>query len=711
MKRLLAVVLAALACWPVLAAEAPLTLVLTSIPDDTPAEATIYVTGSFNHWNNGDPRYRLSKDPDGQYAITIPAQGKVEFKFTLGTWDSGEQEADGKETPWRNFIMPSSGPATYSGKVAKWYRAPRSIEELKGRLEKILADTHTPGLLVAIVNRNGPEWTAGMGLADVASNRPATADTLFRIGSVSKAFAGMAILKLADEGKLSLQDSVRKVAPEVAFENPWEATDPVRIVDLLEHTTGWDDMHLAEYAKDGTGLTTQQTLDFYKGSRVSRWRPGTRWSYCNTGPAVAAFIVEKLTGQRFEDYVTQNLFLPLGMKSATYFEPKVGDDAATLYKQDGKTPLPYWNIIFRPAGAIDASANDMAAYLSFYLRRGAPVLAAADVERMETPTRSWAAQQGLQLGYGIYDMSTPDDGLVFDGHTGAVTGGFTSMAYLPEQGVGFAFSTNSGSGDAFGKIRHEIRAYVVRDIARLRPPPEAPLPADALNYEGWYEPAAPRSEFAHFAERLIALTHLGAEDGVLIRKGLVGPRSSLVPISGEMFRTDGGAVADTILLAPNDEGRFIETNFTTWRHIPTVLVWVEICLTALLVLALATVLLYAPFWLIASLRRKWRNPAEVWIKLFPLLTLVGYVALPLIQMSAGEDAISRFGTMTPWSVGLCIASWVIGLAPLAAAVALWQAHGTARRWVWRYSAWVVAMLLIGAGYLAYWGAIGIRIWA
>ena len=521
----------------------------------------------------------------------------------------------------------------------------------------------------------------------------------------------MAILKLADEGKLSLQDSVRKLAPEVAFENPWEATDPVRVADLLEHTTGWDDMHLAEYAKDGAGLTTRQALDSYKASRVSRWRPGTRWSYCNSGPAVAAFIVEKLTGQRFEDYVTHDLFQPLGMKSATYFEPKAGDDFATLYKQDGTTPFPYWNIIFRPAGAINASANDMAAYLSFYLRRGASVLTAADVGRMETPTRSWAAQQGLKLGYGIYDMSMPADGLVLDGHTGAVAGGFTSMNYLPEQGVGFAFSINNANGGAFGKIDHEIRAYVERDIARLRPPPEAPLPADARDYEGWYEPAAPRSEFAHFAERLIMLTHIGAGDGVLNRKGLIGPSAALVPIEGEQFRTDGGAVADTILLTPTDEGRFIETNYTTWRHIPTLLAWTEIGLTALLVLALASVLLYAPFWLIASMRRKWRKPAELWIKLFPLVTLAGYAALPVIQMSAGENAITRFGTATVWSVGLCVASWVIGLAPVAAAVALWRAHGTARRWVWRYCAWVVAMLLIGAGYLAYWGAVGIRIWA
>ena len=83
----------------------------------------------------------------------------------------------------------------------------------------------------------------------MASVAPHTADTLFRIGSTSKAFVSLSILMLADQGKLSLDDPVHKLAPEVWFENRWESSDPVRVVHLLEHTTGWDDFHLREYAK------------------------------------------------------------------------------------------------------------------------------------------------------------------------------------------------------------------------------------------------------------------------------------------------------------------------------------------------------------------------------------------------------------------------------------------------------------------------------
>ena len=184
-------------------------------------------------------------------------------------------------------------------------------------------------------------------------------------------------------------------------------------------------------------------------------------AYCNTGPAVAAYIVEKITGQRFEDYVTQNFFVPIGMKTATYF-PSTAAPSTTLYHPDGKTPYPYWNIIYRPAGAINASANDMAAYVMFYLNRGtvngAEIMPAASIDRMEVPTRTWAAQEGLKTGYGLSNYTSILEGFVYHGHDGGVEGGLTDMAYMPDYGVGHFYSINSGNGDAFNKIGKTIRA-------------------------------------------------------------------------------------------------------------------------------------------------------------------------------------------------------------------------------------------------------------
>ena len=216
--------------------------------------------------------------------------------------------------------------------------APKTLDELKQRIEKVVKDQGVPAIGIALVNREGPVWVAGWGKADFKSGRAADQDTLFRIGSVSKMFAGLAVLKLEEEGKLSLDDKVRDRAPDLAFENPWEATHPVRIAHLLEHTTGWDNMHVAEYAYDAPDtMTIKQGLDYHPDSRKSRWPPGSRQAYNNIGPAVAAYIVEKVTGQRYEDYIANEFFTPLGMTSTSYFRTKLYDDrGATLYI--GATP-------------------------------------------------------------------------------------------------------------------------------------------------------------------------------------------------------------------------------------------------------------------------------------------------------------------------------------------------------------------------------------
>jgi CubicO group peptidase (beta-lactamase class C family) len=595
----------------------------------------------------------------------------------------------------------------------------QSIAELQKQLEKILADTHTPGVSVAIVHKDGPEWIAGLGKSDVASNHATTSDTLFRIGSTSKAFASLSILKLVREGKLSLQDPVHPIIPEIWFENRWEATDPVRVVDLLEHTTGWDDMHLAEYAKDAKGMTLRQGLDYYRRSRISRWRPGTRMSYCNSGPPVAAYIVEKLTGQRFEDYVTQNFFLPIGMKTATYFE-QPSPQLATLYQGDGKTPFPYWNILLRPAGSINASANDMAAYVQFYLNRGAvggvQVVPALDIDRMEVPTRTWEAQQRLKAGYGLSNYTTVHDGFVYHGHDGGVNGGITDMAYMPEYGVGFFYSINSGNGDAFGKMGDAIRAYVTHSLQRPPVPPAGALPSDAAEFAGWYEPASPRNEFQQFLARLMGLERISFVNGTMMVSSVANLNHPFaVPVSGDQFRylPDKGPVepiATIALLQPNAEGRFIFAGGTL-RRIPTWLAYVEILLVAWFVLGFFAILIYAPFWIIGGFFKSRRRSNERYMRLWPLLAVLSLLGFIGSFVLASSDILNRLGKLTFYSGGLFLTSLLFALFTLASLWALWKARKESiRGFVRWFSICVTSALLIATIYLAWWGVIGIRTW-
>ena len=596
-----------------------------------------------------------------------------------------------------------------------------SIPELQQQLEKILKDTHTPGVSVAIVHKDGPEWIAGLGVADVASNRANTADTLFRIGSTSKAFASLSILLLRDESKLSLDDPVHKLAPDVWFDNPWESTDPVRVVNLLEHTTGWDDIHFREYAKQAPDtMTLREGLDYDHHSRTSRWRPGTRMAYCNAGPPVAAYIVERITGQRFEDFVQQNLFTPIGMKTATYFEPAKGL-GTTLYHDDGKTPYSYWHILLRPAGSINASANDMAAYVQFYLNRGASggkqIVPSADIDRMESPASTWAAKDGLKTGYGLSNYWDIHDGFTYHGHDGGVEGGITDMSYMPEYGVGYFYSINTGNGDAFDKIGKAIRAYVTGKLQKPAIPPAAPLPANAADYAGWYQHDSPRTEITRFLARLFAINRVTFHDGKLLISSLGSWNETFVPVTDSQFRRVSkkdppDPVPSFILITPNQEGRFFELNTGTMKKIPAWFAISEILLTAYALLSMLAIGIYAPFWIIGGFWKSKRRPAERPLRLWPLVSVLSLVAFVGIFIVSSDDLITRIGNMTVWSVSLWATTLIFGVASLASAMISWRKPDEGvRRGVRRFAIIVSFGLLIAAAYLAYWGIIGIRTWA
>jgi len=157
----------------------------------------------------------------------------------------------------------------------------------------------------------------------------------------------------------------------------WEASDPVRVVHLLEHTTGWDDMHLREYAKDWPG-----SMDCVRDSTTTItpvFRLAPRYTHGVLQLRLRCRLHRgKDNGQKFEDFVAQNLFRPMGMNTATYFRPPAAE-ATTLYHNDGKAPYQYWNI--RCAQRIDQC----------FRKRYAPMFSSSQSRRRQRKADSPAA--------------------------------------------------------------------------------------------------------------------------------------------------------------------------------------------------------------------------------------------------------------------------------------------------------------------------------
>lgn len=595
---------------------------------------------------------------------------------------------------------------------------PETLAELQQEIEKVLEETRTPGAAIAIVKRDGPEWVAGLGLADVAQKKPVTADTLFRIGSVSKGFASLAVLKLQQEGRLSLDDTLRSRAPELVFSNPWEATDPVRIVHLLEHTSGWDDMALREYVYAAPNeMSLQAGLAYDPRSRTSRWKPGTRFSYCNSGPAAAAYVVEKITGQRFEDYVEQTWFKPLGMTTASYLNtPAVRERLTNLYYKDGRTPVPYWYILLRPAGSINASAKDMANYVQFYLNRGAfagqQLLPSEAIDRMEEPRSSYAAREGLRAGYGLGNYATVR-ARVFHGHNGGVIGGLSEMSYLPNEGVGFVVMINSGSGTAMWRIDGLIRAYVAKDWPTPTPPPVATAAADVVQaYAGWYEPISPRVEVSRAVLRIAGLMRLSHRPDGLSLRGLFNRQRNFVAVTDRLYRRPNDGAATVALIADESEGRLIVANGQTFRRIAAWTAWSEIMLAGLGVLAMLSSAGFALVWLPRKLLGRMKEVAGISVRAMPALATLSLASAGLLLGVSSEEMIERFGQITPWSIGLVVSiAAFAGFAVLGLVLALAFYNRPIRRWVWWHAFTASLVLSTWAVYLSAWGLVGRCPWA
>lgn len=592
--------------------------------------------------------------------------------------------------------------------------APQTIPELRQRIEMMLASTKTPGAGIALVGRDGPIWVAGIGTADVARNRPVTEDTLFPIGSISKSFVALSVLKLQQEGRLTLQDTLRSRAPEVEFNNPWEATNPIRIVHLLEHTTGWGDNTPQEGAWNPMPEPTRrEALAYDPRSRTSRWRPGTCFSYSNLGPDVAAYVIEKITGEKFEDYVARTWFKPLGMAGTSYFEtPEVLSKLATGYQSGGEAH-PHFNILTRPAGAIVASPSDMANYVEFYLCRGSfrriQFLPKDAIDRMERPTSTYAAAEGLAIGYGLGNSTSVRGNWVFHGHGGAVPGALTDLAYLPDEGVGFAVMINSENGDALDQLEDLVRAYLLRDRKPPLPPPAGNVDEGQMaEYSGWYEPITPRSESQRYLERILGLTRVTSGNGQLFLEDLTNGKYAYLRVTDRVYRRLDNS-RTLALVGDHTEGTLLQFGGgNTFRRLTTFMVDLKLGFAVAAVFLMFCTAISAMTWLPRKLFGDLKAAPYFSVRTYPFIATVCAVAVVVLIWDVSGNYYARAGGAI-WSGNLAFTTYNLAIGIFAWFAfdglirALRYRRSPISRLVWWHCFATSLALSAWAGYLVYWG--------
>lgn len=596
-------------------------------------------------------------------------------------------------------------------------KGPQSLEELNRAIETVLREGRTPGAAAAIVRGDKVEWIAGFGRADEAANKPVTTKTIFRIGSVSKVFVALAALKLQEQGKLKLTDTLRQWVPEFPVMNAWEATDPVRLDQLLEHTAGIPDFRFSEYAhNDPTPATLAQALNLAPENRVIRWRPGSRYAYSSIGIALVAAVVEKASGQRFEDYVQDQFFAPLQMTGASYFlSPQVKANLTTMYWSRSHRVAPYHHLLYRPPGAVNASIEDMANYVRFHLRRGdfegRRILETGSMNRLETPTTLPSARAGVTVGYSLCLWSRFTSGYKWYGHWGNRDACYVGMEYCPELGVGLVMMLNSNQEWTLSRGVDLMRLYVMRNAPPKVFPAAGPMPAFMTkDFTGIYRNIAPRDEgYTDFMEGIRSFRRIRVDD-----TGMTMSRvpSRWVPVSGNLFRLEDGMEPELAVITGENGETLLQCFEGTFRRTSEVGLAAAVYAMKFSFAVLFSAVLFAVIWGPRFTFGRLRNAGPLGPRAWPLLGVVGIAGFAAFYHYAQEGRIEVIGTMNILSVGVMLATLLVPLSATLTAVQLWRHRRTPmNRFAYWHAVLVTLGLVIITGYGLIWGLVGIRTWA
>ena len=331
------------------------------------------------------------------------------------------------------------------------------------------------GISVAVARDGRVVLARGYGLANLEHAVAVTPNTVFHIASISKNILAAVVLKLADEGKLRLDDDVTKYVPEAPTQGRH-----VTVRQLLNHTSGiysFTSLPWAE-ANERLDLTHEQVLALIKDKPFD-FEPGTSWRYDNSAFYIAGMVVERVTKQEYGEYVRQHLFKPLGMTSASLCDARmVVPHLASGYEMDhGKlvnAAFVTWKLPFA-AGAVCATTEDLLRWQSA-LDAGR-VLTASSLRLMRTPT---TLQDGTSIDYGLGTRLGSLDGHRVLGHTGG-GGGFNSLlASFPDDHLTIAILMNSRNGAGPSLVLGAAIARAVLGLPEKKTLRDLPVPKEEL---------------------------------------------------------------------------------------------------------------------------------------------------------------------------------------------------------------------------------------
>ncbi|RAO75014.1 serine hydrolase domain-containing protein [Dyella jiangningensis] len=614
----------------------------------------------------------------------------------------GIAQAQGTPEPASNSSTASSAanatPAMTEADVGSFF---------DGLMPFALRRSDIAGGVVVVVKDGQLLFARGYGYADLATRAPVSPDsTLFRPGSTSKLFTWTAVMQLVERGSLQLD---RDINDYLDFKIPPRDGRPITLHDLLTHTPGFEDAARDLLPASVDDVNLEHYLKAHVPARI--FPAGDRVAYSNYGCGLAGYIVQRVSGERFEDYIAHHVFAPLGMTHSTFAQPLPASLAPLMSKgyrtaSDGK-PQPFEAVDPAPAGAMSATATDMARFMIAQLQGGrvgdASILKPETVSAMHE--QHYTPAPGMP-GYGLGFYREDRNGLRIAGHGGDTVVFHSDLHLLLDKGVGIFMSFNSAGSPDAGGVRMVRAAIFHGFLDRYFP---APLPAqkvlasaarDASKVVGWYQMTR-RNDSALRLFSLLSQFHVAADaDGTLTVSPMLsddaGKPLHWREVAPLQYREVNGR--DRIHFVTRADGSI---DYWTTDYLPAITVFGRVAgshgagnVMPLLGLSMFVVLATLLIWAIGPVvRRHYGATLELpqAVRRFRRLSRLGVLAMflavagwfALAAAIGANEKLLLHGSAAPWMVLLYALGVValVGVIAIVAHAASTLTRGHRSRWV------------------------------
>lgn len=581
---------------------------------------------------------------------------------------------------------------------------------LQRRIKAALHEEGLAGAVWATVGSDGAITTGAAGLKNVVTGEALAPDNKVHVGSLTKSLISTGMLQLVSAGRVDLDAPLGRYLPALDLPNRWQATHPVRVRHLLDHTAGLDDIRLWQL------FSTQATADtplldaFSRDPSVLviRTRPGSRFSYSNMGYTLAAMVIEAVTHERYETWLNRELLRPLGMRDSTFgFTTQVGpgaDPRLAWGHHDIRSPAPALPVYVRPAGQFTTTVHDLSLFAKFLMGDGrvdGRVIVKPELLRaMGRASTTDAALAGLDAGYALGMKYRDRHGVVGLCHDGSVIGFRAQLCMFPgEQGTrgGKAFVVVLNT-DGDGANTGRFDALMAEALAIPSPPLAQPAlaPRDAGDWKGRYVPAPNRMESFRYVDFLFDSAQLGWDGKVLRLSPAQGDARMLVPAGGRRFTANDRTMASHVLLQGANGERLLSDGQRTYRQLTAAIYWLVAASLGFGLIGLLWFLLVVPA---RALIR--REPIRT-----PGVLAAGLLALPIPLFLL--QSYTQLGDQTVASVALYGATAALPL------LMSWQVWRSARRNEGLVHGWanLIAALFVlqWCAVLAGWGMLPFALW-